>query len=96
MRLTGSLLCALALAGTLWAPANAGAIIADEDKEREIRSLLKQVSKLEKRYDKLLVRCRGDEQNRPDARACNDAQVVYLDVQQLRRRIGRLSDEDAS
>ncbi len=93
---TAFALAALALSGALMAPANAAAIDTDKEKEREIRSLQKQVAKLEKRYDKLLERCRGDEQNRPDARACNNAQVIYLDVQQLRKRLGTLTDDGAS
>lgn len=73
------------------APANALAVDADKDRAREVKSLQKEMAKLEKRYDKLLKRCTGDNRNRPDARACDTARVTYRDVQELKKRINTLS-----
>ena len=75
------------------APASATSLVDDKASEREIRSLQKQVTKLEKRYDKLIKRCTGDERNRPDARACDTARVTYQDVQQLKKQIAALGVE---
>ena len=77
------------LAALSVAPASAALL---EPTDREVRSLQKQVSKLEKKYDKLLKRCTGDERNRPDARACDTARVTYQDVQQLKKKIATLTD----
>jgi len=79
-------------AGLLVAPANALSLSADKETSREVRSLRKQVSKLEKRYDKLIKRCTGDERNRPDARACDTARVIFQDVQQLKKQIASLDE----
>ena len=78
-------------------PLNAAAENAPSEKERarEIRAIEKEVAKLQKRYDKQIKRCQGDEYNRPDARACDDARVIYLDVQQLKRRLVALAGDDA-
>jgi len=78
--------------GLCVAPANAVSLSADKETDREARSLQKQVSKLEKKYDKLLKRCTGDERNRPDIRACDTARVTYQDVQQLKKQIAALTD----
>ena len=64
----------------------------DKAREREMRSLQKEVAKLEKRYDKLIKRCTGDNRNRPDARACDTARVTYSDVQELKKRIVALAE----
>jgi polyhydroxyalkanoate synthesis regulator phasin len=74
-------------------PASSLASTADADKAqaREIRSLEKDIARLEKRYEKLIKRCTGDERNRPDARACSNAQVIYQDVQELKRQVVALS-----
>ena len=69
---------------------------ADKARAREIRTLEKDIAKLEKRYDKLIKRCQGDEYNRPDARACDNARVIYQDVQQLKKRIFTLAQENAT
>ena len=74
------------------APAAASAIDDDKAQTRELRSLEKQVSKLQKRYEKLVKRCTGDERNRPDARACTNAQVTYQDVQELKRQLAALNN----
>ena len=63
----------------------------DKAQSRDVRSLQKEVAKLEKRYDKLIKRCTGDERNRPDARACDTARVIYQDVQQLKKRLVTLT-----
>lgn len=75
----------------LWAPAAVGAIDDNKAQTREIRSLAKDIARLEKRYEKLIKRCTGDERNRPDARACTNAQVIYQDVQELKRQIAALA-----
>ena len=72
-------------------PVNAADELSEKDRAREVRSLQKQVSKLEKRYDTLVKRCQGDEHNRADARACDTAKVIYLDVQQIKKRINTLT-----
>ena len=66
---------------------------SDEVRDREIRSLEKQVAKLEKQYDKLLKRCQGDERNFPDARACDTARVTYQDIQQLKKQLVTLTKD---
>ena len=75
------------------APVSAADEMSEKERAREVRSLQKQVSKLEKRYDKLVKRCQGDERNFPDARACDTAKVTYLDVQQLKKRINALTKD---
>ena len=82
----------------LVAPIGAAALDqpSDKDRAREIRTLEKDIAKLEKRYDKLIKRCQGDEYNRPDARACDNARVIYQDVQQLKKRVFTLTHERAA
>ena len=86
-----NLFLAFAVTLAVTTPVTAADELSEKDRAREVRSLQKQVSKLEKRYDKLVKRCQGDEYNRADARACDTAKVIYLDVQQLKKRINTLS-----
>ena len=76
----------------LSAPVSVSAMVDDPSREREIRSLEKEIGQLQKRYEKLLKRCTGDNRNRPDARACTNAQVMYQDMQELKRRITALAE----
>ena len=74
-------------------PLSAGVMEADKAREKEIRSLEKDILKLQKRYEKLLKRCTGDNRNRPDARACNTAQVTYQDMQLINKQIAVLTKD---
>lgn len=87
------LLTALFASLALNAPVSAADEMTEKERAREVRSLQKEMAKLEKRYDKLVKRCQGDEYNRPDARACDTAKVTYLDVQQLKKRINTLTKD---
>lgn len=75
----------------LASPVSGAGLDADKAREKEVRSLQKEVSKLEKRYDKLIVKCTGDNRNRPDARACDSARITYQDVQDLKKQIAALT-----
>lgn len=81
-------------AGTAFS-AMPGDPVEQGERAREIRALEKDIAKLEKRYDKQIKRCQGDEYNRPDARACDTARVIYQDVQQLKKRLVTLSADQA-
>lgn len=86
------LMAVLALA--LAAPLSAGDVPPTKEEKalnREVRGLQKQLEKLEKRYNQLLLRCRGDERNRADARACDTARVTYQDAQAVKDRINTLT-----
>lgn len=88
-----ALLTVIVTSLVLASPVSAADEMSEKERAREVRSLQKQVSKLEKRYDKLVKRCQGDEYNRADARACDTAKVTYLDVQQLKKRINTLAKD---
>ncbi|MEM7690363.1 MAG: hypothetical protein AAF291_15210 [Pseudomonadota bacterium] len=92
--LTRALITALALGLTVplsAEPAADSTAKSEEALSREVRGLQRELTKLEKKYDKLLLRCRGDERNRADARACDTARVLYQDAQALKDRISKLT-----
>jgi hypothetical protein len=61
---------------------------ADEKRGRALRKQEEKLGKLEREYIRLLERCREG-----DRRKCNEAQVVYADIQELKGSMPALPSE---
>lgn len=62
---------------------------ADEDRGRELRKREEELGKLMRKYDKKVQQCAEG-----DRRACNDAQVLYAEIQELRKTLPAPPPED--